>query len=1443
MNRFFLRIALVGLMGMGAALIAGTAQAQSSNGSIVEPNQNNAIAEGELHHAELCCEPFDTKPNFSNLILDDVLVSDLPSPTANQIASFNDAINTVKNHIDRAALLNASQLVAVNDKLNENISALKSDRESMVKALELVAVYENQHGGLFTRGSSTEGGFSKTAEGFELENIIIDVMQGLVDHSYTRPNIRFYPNVFRDKAFQTSEFFPGAVDTSFNEFHSVRINGTHMPTSGTRNLYASQDVRRPTGTYLAPGSVATVKVPSSMVNRGVSILVGGHTYDFSSGAGRKSDYKRMDRISTSFEIDNPIMTVANPLGGAIFLNIPIEQDHGIVDLDINNAVSMPYFARTVANHTSLADWVNTIRHYPAPWAIIESDKFMYETSSISMGNYDDPESTLRDWDDALDAVSELYARQSPRSKTMLYIQSDRSPRAANFAPGYPQSHSSFDSLKATPSDNPLTNPFLAGPKNATGGTLPIITHELGHSERNHLFRNELEASVMVPWIAIQNRKFGLNLDDAMVWSFHTQNLNIDQSAILWAVTEQFRNNENMPGTSHFYNWGKWPEIARLHGWDAIEGFYQLLSDEKDKGNNYWFQANSREEQDRMILQMAKGSGIDLTPLLHFWGIVPHDLESVKAQVAAESGIEKSRPIYDQLLRYKSMIPVNNAQFREFALNTGRGDGTTAENIVNFSGTRRNWGNGFYQTWWDDYTDREGGAARAQIDFIINTYFPNGRPADAIENVAATVYEHSNSSGYNVRLEVGEYPNLDSTVLNDQISAVRVAEGYLVELFEDENFKGKSVLVTPQSEPSIAATFNDVASSAKVYTTSDKPVKVYTGSNYTGTVWQIGQGTTRLFMLQNSPVGNDSISSIEIPQGYSVKLCTDGGGGGVCKTYTKSVAQLESPMYNSVSHIEIGINIGGNYLRKPVLNNWHIVNIEQDNNTLWWTNKAGIRCPLRWVGNQLMPDASCPYGERAIGVEYGSNGGITGIRINGETYDFQGPSVAGDYQRNPVQNKWHYVTIVEERDKLWWTNQAGIRCPLAWREGRLMADASCPYGVIEFGVTQDQDGGVVALTIRNEVYVVSSSIGQTNTTLILGAALAEAVGPVTDSDQDGVPDLIELSENTDPADGQSFLDSDSDGVSDSIDTDTDGDGVNDLNENGSFPYYDRDRDGVPAYLDDNDYDNTVGDDNKRVETLYDPDLDGIASFKDSTSELLTDSDGDQVPDNVEAINGTDPFDETDFADHDQDRIPDYSDADDDNDGIADVIEGSADTDGDGVENRFDTDSDGDGFSDAEEGMADIDGDALPNFLDSNTQATVPLNDRDGDGIADEVEGTLDSDQDGIANFEDEDSDNDWISDLIETNADLDGDGIPNYLDDDSDGDSISDQSEGALDEDGDSQADFLDHEGESTELIEPNMTGTNAEPSISTGAFDRLMTLLLVSFTILWWRRRARLSSV
>ena len=84
---------------------------------------------------------------------------------------------------------------------------------------------------------------------------------------------------------------------------------------------------------------------------------------------------------------------------------------------------------------------------------------------------------------------------------------------------------------------------------------------------------------------------------------------------------------------------------------------------------------------------------------------------------------------------------------------------------------------------------------------------------------------------------------------------------------------------------------------------------------------------------------------------------------------------------------------------------------------------------------------------------------------------------------------------------------------------------------------------------------------------------------------------------------------------------------------------------------------------------------------------------------------------------------------------------------------DNDQDNDSIADNIEGMLDHDSDGLPNYLDV---------DSDSDGILDLDETNADHDADGIANYLDDDSDGDSISDLIEGNADTDADGIPDFL---------------------------------------------------------------------------------
>ena len=123
----------------------------------------------------------------------------------------------------------------------------------------------------------------------------------------------------------------------------------------------------------------------------------------------------------------------------------------------------------------------------------------------------------------------------------------------------------------------------------------------------------------------------------------------------------------------------------------------------------------------------------------------------------------------------------------------------------------------------------------------------------------------------------------------------------------------------------------------------------------------------------------------------------------------------------------------------------------------------------------------------------------------------------------------------------------------------------------------------------------------------GTLVIRIVGGSEDSDEDGIPDEVEIGEDTDHP-----RDSDGDGTPDFQDTDSDNDGIPDAVEAGPTPHQPTDSDG-----------------------------DGVPDFRE------TDSDGDGLTDAVEA--GADPQHP---IDSDGDGIPDFQDPDSNDDGTPD-----------------------------------------------------------------------------------------------------------------------------------------------------------------------------------------------
>ncbi len=444
-------------------------------------------------------------------------------------------------------------------------------------------------------------------------------------------------------------------------------------------------------------------------------------------------------------------------------------------------------------------------------------------------------------------------------------------------------------------------------------------------------------------------------------------------------------------------------------------------------------------------------------------------------------------------------------------------------------------------------------------------------------------------------------------------------------------------------------------------------------------------------------------------------------------------------------------------------------------------------------------------------------------------------------------------------------------PTAAGNGLLVADTDGDGITNEKDLDSDNDG-------ISDIQEHQFSLGDTN---------QDGKADGADPDGDGI---LGLADNTPNQWGETLdparRDMDGDGITDELDLDSDNDGINDVREGGGtdangdgradgaiattgipasagtggLPKVDSDGDGIPNSIDlDSDNDGvtdvrenggTDADNNGRADGV-DTDGDGIVSSADGAPGTWGDS--------------SDPV----TVDTDGDGVPDYRDLDSDNDGIADLKESGnpalVDANNDGKVDIPGPDPDADGIVGSADGapnawgdanapaLADTDGDGIPNMkdLDSDNDGLTDVReaggtDANGDGRADGTVATtgipssagtggltsLDSDGDGKPNAYDLDSDNDGITDLkesgntaqVDTNndgrvdgnidvdkdgiigsadgapnawgdandpalADTDGDGVPNMRDLDSDNDGLTDVREaGGTDANGDGKAD-------------------------------------------------------
>lgn len=659
--------------------LLGTVVMQGGQGGVYEDFTSYSDSICVLFNECLFFEIYDTfgdgilAPGGCKVYLDEMLVYS----AANDIGSYAmtvvncwdscgmilNALNDLQSHINGFIMLDADELMLIRNVFTLFPECLAGSESNILLSKSVVEDYDNEIGALFTT-PTTENGFSKdpaAAPGMEVERAMFALQQGIFDQIFIPEVYADYPQHINGWKFNSCYSFPGYVappaDSSLSI--SVLILANFEDPDGMNPYFdingdGTSHALRPTGLYLSPGSIASVTVPDSLVGQDYYIRVGSHEWDLTD----RTYFRRFDRISRKFPINSTTIEVFNPFGGAISVLVPYGANDGIVEISVSNGVEAPFFS--LKSFYETPDF-NAELNKPGPWAVFETENVMFTIPkhSIVPGQYDLMQAML-DWESAVRGVNSILARQIIPDKHIMYMIADIDIRVGVYSLGYPMSN--------TPQN--YTN--VPGPAYFINGPGPddeVNFHETGHALAISKFPGEEEALVNVPYIMAMNHGLGVDLNEAVNFSFVPNTYDIDKTATHRMVSNTFGSERDISNTTtdevryQHRGYGHYFEIVNIFGWCPLRNFWKQESIDFENGINHGI---NDQDIDGRIIRMSVAAQADLRPLFHVFGILPQDSIAVQ-DTLTQIGVLPSLTVYNRLQDYFSLIPEDNAAFVNYAL--------------------------------------------------------------------------------------------------------------------------------------------------------------------------------------------------------------------------------------------------------------------------------------------------------------------------------------------------------------------------------------------------------------------------------------------------------------------------------------------------------------------------------------------------------------------------------------------------------------------------------------------------------------------------------------------------------------------------------------------------------------------------------------------------------
>ncbi|KAL7982811.1 hypothetical protein Chor_013147 [Crotalus horridus] len=118
------------------------------------------------------------------------------------------------------------------------------------------------------------------------------------------------------------------------------------------------------------------------------------------------EWMRPPVVTRQFLVKTAKMEISSLWGGLLYIIVPDNCSLGYFSVTIEGATQAPYFKH---GETSIQDWQDTIRHYPAPWAELETENIILTLPSDSIRSHDGVDFLLQTWDEMMRAITHLAA--------------------------------------------------------------------------------------------------------------------------------------------------------------------------------------------------------------------------------------------------------------------------------------------------------------------------------------------------------------------------------------------------------------------------------------------------------------------------------------------------------------------------------------------------------------------------------------------------------------------------------------------------------------------------------------------------------------------------------------------------------------------------------------------------------------------------------------------------------------------------------------------------------------------------------------------------------------------------------------------------------------------------------------------------------------------------